>query len=184
MSLQKLSFIEKFTLASNVNTSPEVLTQLAEDNNDNVRERISSNPNTPPKVLTKLSEEVLWKIKSRVANNPSTPSEVLRKLSGSYFFMVKESVAGNPNTPENVLNELFVSTTGTDKNSTHTLRKLASNPNTPIHILIELSNRSKVQKFLFQNPTYLQYCAVRDGLCEEGVRLPVEWLEQLYGVDE
>jgi Leucine rich repeat variant len=46
---------DNLSLARNPNTSPEVLSRLAEDPDAGVREVVAYNPNTPPEVLAPLA---------------------------------------------------------------------------------------------------------------------------------
>ena len=42
---------------------------------------VAKNPSTPPEVLTELAHDEEWYIRVIPAHNPSTPSEVLAKLA-------------------------------------------------------------------------------------------------------
>ena len=91
-------------VAGNPNTPPEALTALARD--EDVRNVVSRNPNTPPEALTVLARDREVNIRSNVAKNSSTPPEVLTALARDIDIHVRYKVAGNPSTPPEVLTVL------------------------------------------------------------------------------
>ena len=88
-------------------TSPEILTLLANDNDPWVRCRVAKNPNTPPETLTILAKNENSYVRSWVAQNPNTPPETLTLLAKNGDYWVRYYVARNPNTPQYVKDYLI-----------------------------------------------------------------------------
>ena len=125
-------------VAYNPNTPVEVLRKLADDENEHVRWGAIRNPNTPVELLRKLAEDKDERLRYEVARNPRTPVDILSKLADDEDRNVREGVAKNPNTPTNILRKL-----AEDKYS-GVRRGVASNPNTPIDILRKLAEDENV----------------------------------------
>jgi len=84
-------------------TSPELLSQLADNPISMVREAVASNPNTPPHVLEKLSKDKDIYVQTAVASNQDIPLDVLLTLSMVQLSIVQEAIAMNPSTPPAIL---------------------------------------------------------------------------------
>ncbi len=113
-------------LAWNVNTSADVLTELARNKNESIRKGVAWNPNTPAEVLKRLANEVRAGVRQYVAGNKNTPAETLtaltedvdnyvsQKAAETLEFLAKSEdiytkryVAANPNTPAEVIERLL-----------------------------------------------------------------------------
>ena len=128
----------KINLLENNNASPEMVEELAEDEDFEVRQEVSKNPNAPAEVLRKLAEDEDWLVRKEVAEHPGTPAEALRKLAEDEDVDVRADVADNPSTPIEILRKL-----AGDKN--HTVRyRVADNPNIPVDILRKLAEDGDV----------------------------------------
>ena len=120
-------------VAENPSTPPEVLTALARDKNVSVRWKVAKNPNTPPEVLTALARDKDVDIRYVVATNPNTKREDLTALARDKDKYVRSGVAENPSTPPEVLTAL-------SKDKEENIRwKVPENPSTPPEVLTALS---------------------------------------------
>jgi 3-methyladenine DNA glycosylase AlkC len=120
-------------VAANPNTPLNVLSVLANDAADYIREGVASNPSTPPDALRVLANDEDRYVRQKVAANPNTPLDVLHVLSKDKDSYVRQGVAENPNTPLDVLRLL-----AKDKDS-YVRRWVADQPNTPLDVLHVLS---------------------------------------------
>jgi Leucine rich repeat variant len=68
-------------IAHNPSTPPDVLTYLAQDAEEGVRQGVASNPSTPPEVLTRLVQDTDREARWSAAGNASLPLEVLTQLA-------------------------------------------------------------------------------------------------------
>lgn len=84
----------------------EVLESLSKDANEGVRVLVASNVHSSPNVLTDLSADPVIQVVQSAAGNPATPPAVLAHLSGSSHSIIVESVASNPSTPVATLESL------------------------------------------------------------------------------
>lgn len=82
-------------IAENINTSTEVLDQLADSDALFVQEAVAKNPSTSIKTLFKLAHSDDTRLRLCVARNPSTPKEILELLVKDKKPSVRASVAGN-----------------------------------------------------------------------------------------
>ena len=109
-AVDDVEFLKKYgkiNLLENNNASPEIIDELAEDEDWHVRREFVMNPNTPAEVLRKLAEDEDWLVRKEVAEHPSTPIEVLRKLAvEDEVENVRYAVAENPRTPVDILRKL------------------------------------------------------------------------------
>jgi hypothetical protein len=87
-------------------TKPEVLANLAQDKDVDVRLAVLKNSGVTPLILQTMSRDENYTVRSIVAQNRATPSEVLAELSKDKEFVVRYYVASNPNTPKEILNQL------------------------------------------------------------------------------
>ena len=123
----------KINLLENNNASPEMIEELAEDEDFEVRQEVSKNPNAPAEVLRKLAEdEDVW-VRKEVAKNPGTPAEALRKLAEDKNDDVRWKVSKNPNAPAEALKKLA------EDEDVDVRADVADNPSTPIEILRKLA---------------------------------------------
>ena len=108
-AVDDIEFLKKYgklNLLESDSTSPEMIEELAEDEDDDVRGEVAKHPRTPAEALRKLAEDGGMWVRSAVSRNPSTPVEALRKLAGDGDKYVREGVAKNPRTPVEVLRKL------------------------------------------------------------------------------
>ena len=70
-------------IASNWETDPQQLAELAESRWSWVRLGVAQNPSAPPEVLEKLAESDFYLIQLAIARNPSSPTAALEKLMES-----------------------------------------------------------------------------------------------------
>ena len=137
--------------AGNPATPADVLTELAKDSDCDVRSNAAGNPNTPADVLTELAKDSDWHVRSNAAGNPNTPADVLTELAKDSDWHVRISVAGNPNTPVDVLTELA-------KDSDCIVRSYAArNPNKPDYEAEELQFTVKDTYVSVQGTTHIWY---------------------------
>ena len=97
----------RLELASNLNTSPEIIEQLLNDESLAVRGAAIKNPNIPLKNLTEHSKSKDWRIRRDVAGNPNTPIEVRALLANDKKLEVRLELARNRNNPSEILTLLF-----------------------------------------------------------------------------
>ena len=120
-------------VAENLNTTSEALMKLAEDEDVGVRHAVAENRNAPVKAIMKLAEDENERVRSAVAENPRIPVEFLRKFAEDNFFDLRGGVAKNPNTPSEILRKL-----AEDKDE-YVRQKVACNPHTPVEVLMKLA---------------------------------------------
>jgi hypothetical protein len=130
--LAKLSSIPRIKVAESANTSPLVLTALADDKSKLVRHAVFTNPRTPDEALHKLIDSVpsdlipiavkhskvpdkilvglpyhkLCGLEFKLASHPGTSFRTLTKLSRDSRATLREVVARNNATPSGVLKYL------------------------------------------------------------------------------
>ena len=137
--------------AGNPNTPVDVLTELAKDNNCDVRCFVAENPSTSADVLTELAKDSYWCVRRNAAGNPNTPVDVLTELAKDSYWCVRRNAAGNPNTPADVLTELA-------KDSYWCVRSYAvRNPNMPGYEAEELQFMVKDTYVSVQGTTHIWY---------------------------
>ena len=86
-------------VAMNPNTPVDVLTELAKDNNCDVRCFVAENPSTSADVLTELAKDNNCDVRRNVAMNPNTPADVLTELAKDSYWCVRRNAVRNPNMP-------------------------------------------------------------------------------------
>lgn len=134
-AVDDIEFLKKYgkiNLLEN-NASSEMIEELAEDEDKDVRERVAMNPRTPAEVLRKLAEDEDWYVRYEVVMNPKTPVEALRKLAEDKNWHVRAGVASNFSTSVDILRKL-----AEDKNSA-VRQEVAINPNAPAEALKKLA---------------------------------------------
>ena len=123
----------KFNLLENNNASPEIIEELAEDEDSYVRKEVAKNPNTPVEILRKLAGDKGANVKYSVAKNPKTPVDILRKLAEDKDWRARAGVPRNPNTPVDILIKLA------EDVYSGVRYEVAMNPNTPAEVLRKLA---------------------------------------------
>ena len=123
----------KFNLLDSQNASPEMIEELAEDEDADVRYGVAQNSHTPAEVLRKLAEEENPFVRKQVAWNCAIPIDVLEKLADDEDEGVRCAVAQNFKTPSGILRKLAEDEGGNVR------RWVASNPNTPSDVLEKLA---------------------------------------------
>ncbi len=123
------------------------LEEMAEHENERVRQMVARHPNTPVHLLVQAAKDL--ELRQFVAENPSTPPEVLEELAMDSRGDIQAAVARNPNTPGYVL-EILGGTPFHDL-------LLARHPNTPESTLqkvlwrLALDERLSVRKYVAQH---------------------------------
>ena len=115
-------------LAATIDTPVEVLRQLSEDPEAEVRYLVASNPNTPTEVLQKLGEE----FPEAVTANPVFDLLALENPDNKF---IKLSLARSSTTSE----ETLVRLVKTQIDEEEIICAVAKNISTPIHILEKLA---------------------------------------------
>jgi hypothetical protein len=142
------TFEKFFKKAKDPNTPPEILAQLAQHENKNVRAHVAVNPSTPPEALAQLAQDESGHVRYDVARNPSTPAEVLTKLAQDEGELTVDAVAENPSAPPEILAQLA-------QGKWFTRSVVASNPGTPTEILAQLAQdeSASVRDSVAKNPS-------------------------------
>jgi hypothetical protein len=76
-------------LAGNLNTPPETLAVLAQDENSGVRWKVARNPNTPPETLELLATDKSWAVRSWVAYNRNATEEICLMVKAYEYQLTK-----------------------------------------------------------------------------------------------
>ena len=148
----------RMAIAASEDTPSEVLEQLAQDEDADVRRRTASNPNTPPRILLSLGEEFPEEVIENpvfglllledfgsdsilliFARSSTTSAQKLTELATTSSKKILTALAQNPNTPTSVLQQLFVRFRFTPNQDIY--KAIAHNPNTPPELLDQFSNR-------------------------------------------
>jgi WD40 repeat protein len=127
-----LSREQRMKVASDIYTRGEILSELANDRDPDVRRAVAGNRNTPISILDRLANDEDLDVRRAIAGNRSTPPEILEILARDMAYAVRIALAGNPNTPIWILKQL-----AKDAND-DVRRAVADNPNTPVEIPEEL----------------------------------------------
>ena len=151
-AVDDIEFLKKYgkiNLMESDSTSPEILKELAEDEDNDVRWEVAKHPNTPAEVFMKLAEDENRFVRSAVTRNPSTPVEVLMKLAEDGDASVRCEVAENPRTPVEVIRKLA------DDGDWEMRIAVAKNPRTPVDILRKLAEDENwgVRQEVAKNPS-------------------------------
>ena len=136
-------------VAGNPKTPVEVIMKLAEDENKLVRLAVAKNPSAPPEALRKLTEDEDWHVKCAVAENPGVSAEIIMKLAEDEDWNVKCAVVRNPKTTAEVLMKLTE-----DENKLVRLA-IVKNSSAPIEVLMKLAEDEawEVRYELVKNPS-------------------------------
>ncbi len=101
---------KNMTLARDPHTPPDILGNLAQSKDDDVREQLASHPATPPSALEHLVKNgaysTLYLVQRLVAMHPAASPPILEFLSNSRDSFVKLAVMAHPATPASVLEKL------------------------------------------------------------------------------
>ena len=150
-AVDDVEFLKKYgkiNLIESDSTSPEMIEELAKDEDVDVRNKVAENLNTPVDILTKLAEDKDAGVRWRVARNPKTPVEALRKLAEDEDLYVRREVAKHPRTPVEALRKLA------EDESSDVRKKVAENPRTPVELLRRLAEDENldVKVSVIENP--------------------------------
>ena len=150
-AVDDVEFLKKYgkiNLAESNNASPEIIEELAENEDMIVRRAVAENPKTPVKLLRKLTGDRDMVMRRNVALNTSTPVDILMKLAEDEEKWVRIAVARNPNTPAEILRKL------TEDEYEQVRWGVASNPNTPAEALMKLTEDGNwvVRREIVENP--------------------------------
>lgn len=127
---QPNTYVARISMAVNPETSPEMLSQLAEDPHEEVRTEVAVNFKTPPEVLNLLSKDKSMWVRVRLAGNTKLPLEAIIRLSNDKSAWVRANIATNPSTPVDILVKMLHNDSGTVADS------VATNPKAPYEMLI------------------------------------------------
>ena len=135
-AVDDVEFLKKYgklNLLENNNASPEMLEELAENEDKDVRETVAENPKTPVELLKKLAGDRDLVVRHNVALNTSTPVDILMKLAEDEEKWVRFAVARNPNAPAEALKKLA------EDENWRVRRAVAENSRTPVGVLTKLA---------------------------------------------
>ena len=186
-AVDDIEFLKKYgkiNLLESDSTSPEMIEELAEDEDDDVRWEVAKHPRTPAEALRKLAEDGGMWVRSAVSRNPSTPVEVLMKLADDGDWEMRQEVARNPNAPADILRKLA------EDENWEVRREVARNPSTPAEVFMKLAEDGDkyVKEAVTNNPNtpveaLRKLAGDGDKYVREGVaknpRTPVEVLRKL-----
>ena len=134
-AVDDVEFLKKYgklNLLEN-NASPEMIEELAEDEDSYVRYEVAKNPNTPIDILTKLAEDENSDVRWGAIRNPNTPADILRELAEDKEWYVRYEVTRNPNTTVDILAKLA------EDEDWSVRQAVADNSRTPVEILMKLA---------------------------------------------
>ena len=176
-AVDDIEFLKKYgkiNLLESDSTSPEMIEELAEDEDANVRYAAAENPNAPAEALRKLAEDDDWTVRIEVVRNPRTPIDILKKLAEDEDMQVRIAVAKNPRTPVEAIMKLAededwavrITVARNPKPPAEVIRKLAddedtdmrsavaNNPRTPVEVLKKLAEDENwgVRSAVSRNP--------------------------------
>ncbi len=123
-------------IAKNLNTPPEILQLIFDENTDKlIKVALAENSSTPPEILNKLSRSFNRYILREIVDNPSTPSKALRRLFYLTNSKFNKFIASNPNTPKDIMKKLANIKDG------EIIRRIVQNPNAPSEVLDKLAKK-------------------------------------------
>jgi hypothetical protein len=120
-------------IARNLQTSVDILLQLAEDDSAFVRYAVSRNPNTPQEIAMQAGDPGHFQQLLQAGTDGSNRKQ-LERLGSSYSVKLRKAVANNPNTPRRVMDALLVDS------CYQVRRELARNQKASEHMLGVLAN--------------------------------------------
>ncbi|MEA5474278.1 HEAT repeat domain-containing protein [Synechococcus sp. CCY9201] len=165
--LHLIPAVRRADVAGNSQTPVELLTLLAKDKDENVRQAVAWNSQTPAELLTLLAKDKNEDVRSAVAQNSQTPTELLTLLAKDKNEDVRWAVAGNRQTAAEVLTLLA-------KDYKDVRRAVARNSQTPAELLTLLAKGEYFRQAVAQNsqaPTELLTLLAKDE--DEDVRRAV-----------
>ena len=186
-AVDDIEFLKKYgkiNLLESDSTSPEMIEELAEDEDEEMRKKFAENPKTPVEVLRKLAEDEDRYVREAVAKNPRTHTEVLRKLAKDENWVVRHGVVRNPRTPAEILMRLA------DDKDMDVRSAVAKNPRTPAEALMKMAGDENciVKNAVAGNPnapTEVLMRLAKDGdeyvreAVADNPRTPIEALRKL-----
>ncbi|MEM0550423.1 MULTISPECIES: hypothetical protein [Aeromonas] len=135
MPVSSLDCAQVVILAKSLDTSPEMLSELARDKRHPVRECVAKNPMTPLDAFSALVVDGDHALRLAVAKNPNCPSETLYLLGKQFCadILMREFLAQHRNCPEELLAIMA-------KDSEPTVRtRVGENPSCPVAVLSALA---------------------------------------------
>lgn len=121
------------TIAQNERTPTQALQILAREQDETIRQAVASNPQTPVDVLLSLAQDQAWKVRQAVARNRQTPVTTLLDLAQDASDSVRAAVACNKQTPLETV--LYLA-----QDASSSVREgAACNKQTPVDVLRTLS---------------------------------------------
>ncbi len=135
---------EQFELASNENTSGDVLCELSKAEDEKVRSCIAGNKNTPTDIL-KIFLTDTYDVQIYLALNKNCPTDLLVKLSESNSEIIRNYAIAHERCPIEVIKKCYK-----EKDA---LMGIACNISTPLEILEEIYNMDSgaYREFLANN---------------------------------
>ena len=134
-------------LATNPNTSEDVLRGLAKNEYSYIRYTVAGHINTPADSLVHLGKDTYWEVRIHVAQHPNTPLTVLKELTHDEDDGVRQFIIRNPNiTPALLIMILEYENTFKLPN-TVTIKELYNHPKLPLvgKSIIETVYRHRIQ---------------------------------------
>ena len=139
LSPDTLTKLTNISIAEDGNTSPDVLAELAKNEEEEVRKLVAKHPNTPSAALAELAKDTIKEVRALVSKNPNTPPAALKELAKENSWAVVQ----NPSTPPEALVELA-------KDEYLGVREMvAKHPNTPPKAFVELVRKDGIKKGLY-----------------------------------
>ena len=128
-----------------------ILTQLANDVEANVRIVAAQNQNTPPKILEQLASDYADQVRLAVARNPAVPISLMLQLSQDKKSEIRHAVSTNPAISLPIINRLSLDRSQSIRN---TIENKASDVTTPTQLLETLSkcNNPVIRARVAENP--------------------------------
>jgi hypothetical protein len=129
----------KVGIARDFHAPADILKELAEDEDADVRRGTAANPNTPAYILEKLARDEDVRVRMDAASNPNISASILKELLLDEYYDVSSNAAANPNMPAGNLKKLA-------KDDDVRVRWItAGSPNLPADILEELAKDEDVR---------------------------------------
>jgi len=119
----------KLTFAAAPYTPKTILALLAEEDDEQLRLRLSKNPAVASPLLVKLFEHASPAVIKSIAAHRNTPVEILELIDWKGNEVIRTALCGNSNAPLALLKQLMQSSTSLEK------KGIVSNPNSD-HVLL------------------------------------------------
>lgn len=158
--IANLDALDKFRLAVNCRIDPEILHELAKDNDPSIRAAVAQNPNISYRTQFMLAKSNDSRILEALASNAHTSIDILADLAKHSDGYVRMRVAENKQTSQETLNELT-----NDPNSS-VKEKAMKNLNYFIYIL-EKNLRDEEARMEYERKQKREElrCKEEDALC-------------------